>query len=248
MNAERAVASRLPVGRPATFPSGAPLSLWRCLILSLVFIAASGAASAEVRLVNGVVTYTAENGARKSVDVGRQCVDLWVAPDESVIAFIAIDRSGGTDEGGGPFVLASSIYVARKAESFNPSKVPVGTVRDNGQRVWEAFRNPSVSPDGKTVIFVVPAAMTGGFIVAHDLRTHPNETIGDETDYCNVWTGSKAGFVLVQERYLDPAKGYVQYRCYLKRLGGKATSDEGAACQEFNRRRVQGGACSPAPQ
>ena len=72
------------------------------LLLFSVSTALVDAAPSQPRLVNRVVTYIADDGVTKTIDVGRECVDLWVAPDASVIAFVAVDKAAGTDEGGGP--------------------------------------------------------------------------------------------------------------------------------------------------
>jgi hypothetical protein len=76
-------------------------------------------------LSNGIVTYE-ENGRRKEIQVGKKCADLWVSPDESVVAFIAIHKSKpATPQEIEPFIQESSIYIARKSDHFKPVHLAV---------------------------------------------------------------------------------------------------------------------------
>jgi hypothetical protein len=97
---------------------------------SLVSLAQS--APIQATLDNGVIRYTAADGQRKSINVGKKCADLWVAPDESVIAFIAIEKDLGPDPAApevAPYITESSIYIARKSGGFAPVRVNVGPIR-----------------------------------------------------------------------------------------------------------------------
>jgi hypothetical protein len=73
-----------------------------------------------------VVTYTAEDGRKKTIQVGMKCVDLWVAPDESVIAFVAVERERPPQtQEMEPLIEESSIYIARRSDHFRPVHVNV---------------------------------------------------------------------------------------------------------------------------
>jgi hypothetical protein len=197
--------------------------------ISLVPIVHAG--SLQAKLVNGVIRYTGEDGKRQRVDVGKRCRDLWIAPDETVFAFIAIERSRGFEDGGEPFVVKSTIYIARKTEHFVPERVAVTSVRiENAD--WEVFRFPSVSPDGALVLFYVPT----GTAFAHNRNTKKNEPIGRAWDYCSAWDGPYAGSVLIQERNFiphpsSPQGPFYDFRCYRKAPGKGETPD---SCAEFD--------------
>jgi hypothetical protein len=51
------------------------------------------AANNHFTISNGAVIHIDEAGRRHRIVVGKECADLWVAPDESAIAFIAIDKT-----------------------------------------------------------------------------------------------------------------------------------------------------------
>jgi len=63
------------------------------LLCTLVVLESRGEA-VRPTLSNGVVTYVAEDGHRHQIQVGKKCADLWVAPDESILAFIAKGAGG----------------------------------------------------------------------------------------------------------------------------------------------------------
>jgi hypothetical protein len=156
----------------------------------------SQCAPAEPRLDDGVVTYSDARGERRMIDVGRRCADLWVAPDESVIAFIAIDASDDTGPDpigdGLPFILASSIYVARRADGFAPVRVHQDPVLIYG-RTWTVFRAPRVSQDLGTVYFSVPTSITSGTLLSVQVSTGQDTTLGPATSYCVAWGGRGEG-------------------------------------------------------
>src|SRR5258708_4431597 len=70
-------------------------------------------------LVDGVITYAGEDGMPRQIEIGKRCADLWVAPDKSAFAFIAIDRFGGWEDSG-ETVAASTLYIARRADHYAP--------------------------------------------------------------------------------------------------------------------------------
>jgi hypothetical protein len=192
----------------------------------------ANAAQLHATLIDGVITYTAEDGSRRRIDIGEKCSDLWVAPDESVFAFVAIEKSDGFENNGQPFIFASKIYVARRSEHFVPRPVDVTRVRAV-QRDWEVFRYPSVSPDGAYVFFYVPTSMAvGGTLFAHRLGTKTDQEIGRGLDYCTLWKGPDAGAILIWQRYLTGSAngdGYA-HRCYIAAPG---RSEAIGSCAEF---------------
>src|SRR5215831_9286650 len=112
-------------------------------------------ASARPTLSNGVVTYTDERGRRETIRLGKRCVDLWVAPDESVMAFIAVEKERPWQaQEIESFIEESSIYIARKSDHFKPVRMNVNLLIDG--RIWSVAREPKVSPDGRQVYFLVP--------------------------------------------------------------------------------------------
>jgi hypothetical protein len=205
-------------------------------------------------LSNGVVSYVAEAGQRRQIQVGKKCADLWVAPDESVIAFIAIDKAQpATANEIEPFIEESSIYIARKSDHFKPVHLVVRVAID--RRTWKVVRQPSVSPDLKTVYFSVPFTMTSWKLLSTSLPAHSYTTIGNADSYCVIWGGEHSGELLMEiRREADPTdpKPGVSYPCYLRTKSGALTkvADEGQ-CWGFGDFAVQwsrdhGGTCQPA--
>src|SRR5882762_6399447 len=93
-------------------------------------------ASAKVALSNGVVTYTAQDGRRLAIQVGRKCADLWVSPDHNAIAFIAIHKAEPvTAQVEAPFIEESTIYLAFKSDHFRPVNLVLKPIVIIG-RVW----------------------------------------------------------------------------------------------------------------
>lgn len=192
---------------------------------SLVGLAQS--ASIHATLKDGVIRYTAADGQSKAIDVGKKCADLWVAPDESVIAFVAIETSQPPDSfspDGEPFITASSIYIAQRSTGFAPVRVNVGPIRSYG-RDWNVYRSPRVTRDIGSVLFGVPVAITYDEVFAHDLKTGQNKDIGGAVEWCVEWGGPRSGSVLMQRRYLSE-KGVqgVQHRCYVSSGPGNETA------------------------
>jgi hypothetical protein len=205
-------------------------------------------APAEPRLEKGVISYTI-GGERHVIDVGRACADLWVAPDESVIAFIAIDRFDETEKDpngeGLPLILESSVYVARKAEGFAPLQIFRGATRLDGQS-WSVYRYPRVPPDGRSVLFSVPTSITSGTLLSHEVATGLNEVGGLVVSYCVEWGGRSAGVVLLQRRYISDS--VVKHRCYVWFTRDSSDARVVGDCEDFDEfagawSRGDGGAC-----
>jgi hypothetical protein len=173
-----------------------------------------------------------------------------VAPDESTIAFIGVDKSPGFDESGEPFVLASTIYIARASDHFRPAKVPLSNVRvADAKRDWQAFRYPSVSPNGSLVFFFAQTSIaTGGTIFAYDLGKARLGELGQAINWCTVWKGPSSGSILVWERRYTGGvdREPYDYLCFIRAPGRKDTP---AACSEFSvSLPLHGPACTNSPQ
>jgi len=176
-------------------------------------------------LKDGAISYRTETGVARSIRVGRKCTDLWVAPDGSAIAFVAIDKEQSAENDllnyeQEPLIERSRLYVARKSNGFLPVLAASAPVTIEG-RQWHVLRSPSLSPDGKQVYFSVPYTMTTSRIFVVDLRSGARQTLGDATDYCIVWNGDYSGSQLIQRRSLpQEATAGVTYQCYLRRRTG----------------------------
>lgn len=196
-------------------------------------------------LKDGVISYMTEDGKKKSIGIGAPCADLWVAPDESVLAFISIDRSRGLDLDGTPFVVTSSLYIARKNEDFAPTRLALNTVRTYDQD-WQVFRKPKVLPDGETVTFSVPVSITSGEVFAYHLKTGAVTKVGGSIDYCVVWNGEQAGTILMQRRRLIDLE--LEYSCYARPPRGDEVR-VAEKCEDFKTflhdwTRIHGGTCN----
>ena len=209
--------------------------------------------SVRPTLENGVVTYTASDGRRQEMQVGKKCTDLWVSPDESVLSFIAIEKAKpAAAHEVEPFIEQSSIYVARKSDHFRPVHLVIKT--SIGGRAWRVVRAPKVSPDLGTVYFFVPNTMTTWRLISTSLPRGPYEMIGDGTDYCVIWGGDHSGDLIILTRHdpnptpSDPAPG-VTYPCYLRDQSSGARTKLADECFEsFDKLaigwgREHGGSC-----
>lgn len=209
--------------------------------------AQSSAQPMPPKLSNGVITYTTSTGKQGFINVGRKCADLWVSPDQSVIAFIAIDKESGHSPDNRPVIEKSTIYIARQSDHFAPIRVRLRPIVING-RLWEVVRNPRISPDHRTMFFEIPYTITTSKVMSVAQPSTAYKTIGDATAYCVNWGGKRSGDLLLQRRHFsdDPSTGVV-YRCYLRNQSGMETkiADECSNFQEFANRwsREQGGAC-----
>jgi hypothetical protein len=202
-------------------------------------------------LSKGVVTYE-EDGQRKEIRVGKKCADLWVSPDESVIAFIGIEKAQpATADEIEPFIEESSIYIARQADHFKPVHIAV-RVEISG-RTWKVVREPKLSPDRSTVYFFVPNTMTTWKLMRTTVAAGPYAMIADATDYCVMWGGDHSGSLVLLSRRdpeptaNNPAPG-VSYPCYVRSESGKQTKLADECFRDFDelaRRwsREHGGTC-----
>ncbi len=193
-------------------------------VFGILLLAAGCDARDSFALNNGVISYTDATGASKVIDVGRKCTDLWVAPDESVIAFVAIDRARASNDqtlgyDQGPLLERTSIYVARRSSGFEPALVTADPVTI-GDRAWYVLRNPCLSPDGKKLYFSVPYTMTTWKIFSLSMVSGQRQVLGDASNFCVIWSGEYSGGQLLQTRYLpDPATG-IAYRCEIRDESG----------------------------
>ncbi len=188
-------------------------------------------------LSKGVVTYE-ENGRRKEIQVGKKCSDLWVSPDESIVAFIAIEKSKpATAQEIEPFIEESNIYIARKSDHFKPVHLAV-KVEING-RTWKVAREPKLAPDRETVYFFVPNTMTTSKLMSTTLLAGSYKALADATDYCVVWGGDHSGELILLARRdpeptaADPAPG-VSYPCYVRSQSGSRTKLVDDCFADFN--------------
>jgi hypothetical protein len=188
----------------------------------------------------------AEDGRHVEIRVGRRCSDLWVSPDESVLAFIAIEKSRPAMAGEiEPFVEESTIYVARKADGFRPLRLAVDIELD--RRVWHIAREPKLAPDLSTLYFFVPNSMTEWTLVSRSLDADTYKTLDYGTDYCVVSGGIHSGDVVILSR-VDPQpgdpNGGVRYPCYARQVSGQRialASECFAAFDNVARRWADGG-------
>lgn len=204
--------------------------------------------SLKFTLIDGVITYGGGDGGRKRIDVGKRCRDLWVAPDESMIAFIRVDKSEGYENNGEPFVRASTVFVARRSENFVPVQVPIPT--DKVLIEWGVFVNPSISADGSTVFFMVWEG-NYSFFFAYNLNASENQQVGGGIDYCTIWSGPDKGSILMYQRNWigDEAKGPLdpayKYECFIATPGSR---DIPGSCAEFEKSFRRGAACTLPPR
>jgi hypothetical protein len=207
------------------------------------------------RLSGGVISYV-ENGERLELKVGKPCSDLWVSPDGSVIAFIAIEKAQPpTSNEQGPFIEESSVYVAWRSQHFRPTRLDIDLVSIDG-KPWRIFRQPSVSPDLATVYFLVPYTMTTWRLFSRPLVDGSVKDLGDAMAYCVVWGGQYTGDLMTvvrRESTTGPPPRGVTYPCYLSGQGASRTNlADGVSqdCVEFGAFSARwgeehGGVCRP---
>jgi hypothetical protein len=226
------------------------------LAYALLAVTQSHGATAHITLSNGAISFVGEDGRRRELPVGYKCADLWVSPDESVFAFIAIEKAlPPTAQEIEPFIEESSIYIARRSDQFRPVRLNIGSVQISGKS-WKVVRQPSVSPDLKTVYFLVPYTMTAWKLLGASLAGNLRHTVGDAMTYCVVWGGKDSGDLLMMTRHdptpTQPAPG-VTYPCYLREISGRQSLIVDGVAQEcwdfdaFSARwsREHGGVCRP---
>jgi len=182
---------------------------------------------ARPTIVDGAVTYTAEDGRRRTIDVGAKCRDLWVAPDESAIAFVAIE-----DQRASGYIERSAVFVALRSDHYRPVRLPV-TVVIAGQ-TWRVASAPEVSPDLKSVYFLAPYEAVGYILVKEPLNGGASHVIGgDLSNYCVVWGGPRAGdLAMLTRREPDPnlVGDTVTYPCEVRSPDGGSTKLDSGDC------------------
>ena len=195
------------------------------------------ASAADFFIKDGVVRYTEDGGEPKAMNVGRRCADLWVAPDSSIIAFVAIDESKVNPPfllpGEEPLIERSSIYVARRAEHFVPVRVLSKQFEVDG-RTWGVLRYPSIAPDGNKLFLMIPYAMTTFRLMSCFIESGACQDLGAVTDYCVVWGGSHSSAQILQRRHVEPerAEGII-YSCDLRTTAGTSAISE--SCPDFQK-------------
>lgn len=193
------------------------------LLLVVLLPAHSRSEGISPSITDGRIKYVGEDGIQREVEVGKPCADLWISPDNSVFAFISIERSRPPSAGEvAPFILESRIYVAFKREGFRPVLVDPGPVIINS-RSWGVFRLPSVAPDLMTVYFMVPATMTSWKLIS--VTGGSSKPVSDAGSYCVVWGGEHSGELLMLTRQ-EPsgARPAVTYQTeLLERSGSRVT-------------------------
>jgi hypothetical protein len=171
-------------------------------------------------LVNGTVTYT-EMGRRHAIALGKNAADLWVAPDESIVAFIGIDRFDPPSD-----IVRSTLYIAQRADQFKPILIDVNSALEARRRGYGVIRQPSVSPDMKRLYFALPEYATSWTLMSLPLPVSvPGiQQVQDRLrDYCLVWGGVHTGELLMVLRHNPDLKSLegVKYPCYLRTKSGR---------------------------
>jgi len=199
-------------------------------LVSFLFIRQCQGQSIKPTLSNGVITYLREDGQQATMQVRRECADLWVSPDESVIAFITLDKiEPPTREYG--YLEESSIYIARRSDHFKPIQVHLRPIHISQRKV---VRQPSLSPDLKTLYFLVPSYMTSWTLISTQLSSSPNTKITDliGDGYCVIWGGRFSGDLLLNLR--QQGKNGIDYPCFHRAKDGQLTKiGTGNECFEF---------------
>jgi hypothetical protein len=203
-------------------------------------------------IANGVITYPIGAGKRAAVKIEEKCADLWVSPGADTIAFISMDKTMPPSViEAEPFIEESTIFLARKSDQYVPRRVDLGPIRIDG-RDWRVVREPSLSPDGKTLHFMVPFTMTTWKLMSKSLPAGPVRPVTNAAAYCVIWGGEQTGKILMMKRRMpDSARlvAGVTYPCYLRDGQGLerlvAGDKECWAFQDFAPRwsREHGGAC-----
>ncbi len=204
----------------------------RTLITVILFAAPGFTNSAKPELTDGVVTVIGEDGRRVAIDVGKRCTDLSVAPDESVIAFVGIEKSEPQFPSGEPFIQESSLYIARRIDRFKPVRISV-EIPLNGRR-WRVAEFPMMSPDGDALYFDVPNSMTSATLVRMKIPSGETTVIRPGVgEYCVIWGGEYSGGVIMSLRTmpkLGDNDGGVTYPCYVTKPAGEIVAEIGSDC------------------
>ena len=203
------------------------------LLIQLCFLAwTSYARSDRFVVMDGTVISTDNDGSRKRLDVHKRCLDLWVSPDESVIAFVGVDKTrmpdeaprAGTEQ---PMIERSTIYLASQLDHFVPKAVVARSFEIDG-RNWSVLREPSISPDRQTLFFKIPISMTTSRVMSLSLSSNQYRSVANATGYCVLWGGRYSGLLLLQQRHVRgdlPAGSLdIAYRCVRVGKAGKSDS------------------------
>ena len=195
------------------------------LVLLLAVFEIAQASTAPI-LTKGAIIFTDKNGDRKEIRIGKRCADLWVSPDDSVIAFISVEKETPATAGEvEPFIEQSSLFVASRADNFNPVRLALNSLIVSG-RSWKVVEGPSVSPDLRRVYFLIPYTMTSRKLASIPLAGGTPHLITDVTTYCVIWGGEHSGDLLMQVREdaspNDPDPE-VSYQCYARNAAGHQT-------------------------
>ncbi len=190
----------------------------------------SKAAPAKPTLRAGVIHFV-ESGQERVIPLDKPCADLWVSPDERVIAFITVQEAAfGTENAADPAIDESSVYIARKAEHYKPLRLPFPQVVIGGS-VWRVFRSPSVSPDQKTVYFSVPVTMKDWKLMRFPLAAGPPRELFDQSEYCVIWGGAYSGSLLTLENVYEPQSEGLQ--CFVRNGSGGRNRMDDRDCTAF---------------
>jgi len=165
------------------------------LMLTASLSIPSDAETGKITLRNGVISYSDGAAEPSVVQVDGPCSDLWVSPDEQMIAFIRIDRSRPDPLAIGPFIERSTIFVASRSTRFKPARVALEPPQVDG-REWNVFRAPALSPDLRTVYFLVPAAGTSWLLMSVPVEGGTARPVTWVEAYCVLWGGAHSGDLL----------------------------------------------------
>jgi len=171
---------------------------WLSMLTALMAIP-TAAEAGRISLKDGVISYYDDAGKRSVIQVGVPCSDLWVSPDEQVIAFIAITSSRPDPLAIEPFIEQSTIFVASRSTRFKPARVALELPQVDG-REWKVFRSPVLSADLRTVYFLVPAAGTSWFLMSVPVAGGTAKPITWVEAYCVLWGGANPGDLLAALR------------------------------------------------
>ena len=228
------------------------------IYLTALTTAPAGAADSGPKIERGAVSYPSNSGERRTIDLGRRCTDLWVSPDESAFAFVAVDEERpprrnpvlGHDEG--PLIQRSTIFIApRSGGVFSVKPVNLRAVIVDG-RQWSVLREPILSPDTRTVYFSVPRSMTSSAIFSASLDSGRVQSIADAVNYCVIWNGPYSGSLMLERRLLpENVDQEISYPCYTRDPSGKLHKVAND-CSDFeafaNSWVSEGGGSCPLPE
>jgi hypothetical protein len=192
------------------------------IIIFLLFaVLQCQAQSSRPKLTDGVITYVTRNGQKAEIRMEKECADLWVSPDESIIAFITLDKINPLIRDIGR-LEESSIYIARKIDNFKRIPITLQPIYIQGKLFGRKIvRQPSLSPDLKTLYFLVPSSMTSRTLFSTSIPSGPNTKITDSEGqgYCVIWGGRYSGDLLLNLRQLG--KEGMGYPCFHRNRSGK---------------------------